>query len=438
MRVTESSSGYLQERASRGRPISIGLIGIGQMGAGIVAQSRHLPGLRISAVADIDIDRATRALARRGIDDAVVTDDLDDATEAVGNGRTVVTGDAELVPVLPLDVVVEATGVPEVGVRVGLAAALAKRDLISMNVEADVTIGRFLKREFELSGSVYTLAAGDEPSAAWELVDFARTIGLEVIAAGKGKNNPLRQDATPASVADEAARKHMNPKMLAAFVDGTKTMCEMATLANATGFPPDIPGMHGPAVDARDLAAVFRPSEDGGILSRRGIVDYVTGDVAPGVFVVVRSDDPEIVRDLVYLQLGPGPYWSLIRPYHLANLEVPMSIVRAVRDRRATLAPQYRVAEVGARAKRDLEPGERVTGIGDEHVFGFTWPAPAADDMGLVPLGVTEGASVRKQVSAGEPLTFDDVELAEDSVLVRTWRLQQHLDGAIRSRGEVT
>ncbi|MGH2750782.1 MAG: NAD(P)H-dependent oxidoreductase [Actinomycetota bacterium] len=423
-----SSAQYLHDRAAQGRPITLGLIGVGQMGAGIVAQSAHLPGIKIRVLADIDPERARRSVARLGIVDPLVTDDPDDAAQAAGSGRTVITTDAELVPHLPLDVVVEATGIPEVGVRVGLAAAHAKRNLVSMNVEADVTIGRFLRREFELSGAVYTLAAGDEPSCAWELVDFARTIGLDVVVAGKGKNNPLRANATPSSVADEAERKKMNPRMLAAFVDGTKTMCEMCCLANATGFRPDVPGMHGPDANSADLASVFKLREEGGLLSQTGVVDYVTGDVAPGVFVVVHSDDEEIVRDLNYLQLGPGPYWALVRPYHLANLEVPMTIVRVVRDGSPTLAPVHRVAEVAAKAKRDLRPGDRVEGIGDEQVLGFTYSASDFDDLGLVPLGLTEHAMVVKPVTVGDPLTFDDVELDESSALVRAWYLQQHLD----------
>lgn len=397
------------------------------MGAGIVAQSFHLPGLRIRALADVDPERMRVALGRHQIE-PFVTDEPDDAADAVAEGRTVATRDAEMLPHLPLDVVVEATGIPDVGIRVGLQCARAQTHLISMNVEADVTIGRYLHKELQDAGAVYTLAAGDEPSAAWALVDFARTIGLEVVAAGKGKNNPLRQEATPASVRDEANKKRMNPRMLAAFVDGSKTMCEMAALANATGYPPDRPGMHGPAIDAQQLASVFRPREEGGILSRTGIVDYVTGDVAPGVFVVVHSDDDEIARDLEYLSLGPRPYWALIRPYHLANLEVPMTVVDVVRDGRPTLAPRYRVAEVGAKAKQDLRPGDHIVGIGDEHVYGFTWDARTADELDVVPLGLTEGATVRNKVDAGSPIRLDDLDLDESSLLVDVWRKQREMD----------
>ena len=423
-----SASQFLADRAREGRPIRVGLVGVGQMGAGIVAQSSHIGGLEIVALADVDTSRVLRAVDHTGAPAPAEIDDPDKAAQVIDEGGSVVTAHAEMLPTLPLDVVVEATGIPEVGARVGLAAAMARTHLVSMNVEADVTIGRLLRRLFENSGCIYTLATGDEPIAAAELVDFSRTIGLDVIVAGKGKNNPLRQDATPASVADEARSKNMNPRMLAAFVDGSKTMVEMAALANAIGFVPDIPGMHGPRANAADLTSVFRPKADGGILTRTGVVDYVTGDVAPGVFAVVRSEDPEIIADLKYLSMGDGPYFALIRPYHLANLEVPVTIVRVVRDGRPALVPDGHHAEVGATAKRDLEPGDVIEGIGGDEVYGFTWSATEASERGLVPLGLTEGARVSSRVSRGQPLTFDDVEIDESKTLTRAWRMQQSVD----------
>ncbi|MDQ3752093.1 MAG: oxidoreductase [Actinomycetota bacterium] len=423
-----SNSGYLHQRAETGAPIRIGLIGVGQMGAGIVSQCSHLPGIEIVALADVDVARTTRALARTGVSNPLLADDADAGSAGVSEGRTVITSDSELIPNLPVDVVIEATGVPEVGIRVGLAAAFAKKHLVSMNVEADVTVGRLLRRMFALAGKVYTIGAGDEPAVAWGLVDLCRTIGLEVVAAGKGKNNPLDFTATPSSVRAEALSKGMNPRMLAAFVDGTKTMCEMTALANATGLSLDVPGMHGPMIDTADLAGTFCPSEDGGILSQRGVVDYVTGDVAPGVFVVITTDDADVSSDLRYLSVGTGPYWTLTRPFHLANLELPVSIVEAVRGNRATLVPEHHMAELGATAKRDLAPGDLISGIGGEEVFGFAWPADQARERNLVPMGLAEGATVIKQVAQGSALTFDDVEIQETSVLARAWHMQEHLD----------
>ena len=100
----------------------------------------------------------------------------------------------------------------------------------------------------------------------------------------------------------------------------------------------------------------------------------------------------------------------------------------AVRDGRPTLVPQHYQAEVGASTKRALAPGERIEGIGCDEVYGYTWPAEVAQQRNLVPLGLTEGATVTKHVAENSALTFDDVELDEASVVVRAWRLQQNLE----------
>jgi len=422
-----SASHYLAQRAADGNPIRVGLVGVGQMGAGIVGQSLRVPGIAIAALADTKPERAVAALERIG-SDPIVIEDVAAGTDAIASGRTAVTSQAEMVPSLPVDVVVDATGLPEMGAKIGLAAALAKTHLVTMNLEADVTIGRLLRGLFELSGKVYTIGAGDEPAVAMELVDFCRTIGLDVIAAGKGKNNPLRPAATQDELRAEAIAKRMNPRMLTEFVDGTKTMCEMTALANASGLPIEVPGMHGPQADLADLPLVFRPKAEGGILGRAGVTDYVQGDVAPGVFVVVYSDDPDVVANLDYLKVGPGPYWALTRPFHLANIEIPMSIVKAVRDNRPTLVGEHHMSEVGATTKRPLVPGEVLEGIGGDQVHGYSWPAAPFEERNLVPLGLTFGARVVKHVPAGSPLNLDDVELDESSVLLRAWRLQAHLD----------
>ena len=424
----ESTSEFLRARGDAGEPVRVGLVGAGQMGTGIAAQARLVPGLELRAVADIDIDKATAACAALNGAAPVVSEEPDVLREAYEDRRQVITRDARLLTELDLDVLVEATGVPRVATEVAFSAAIARRDLITMTVEADVTIGRLLRILFERSGAIYTLAAGDEPSAAWELVDFARTMGLDVVAAGKGKNNPLRHKAVASELVAEARRKQMNPKMLTAFVDGSKTMCEMALLANATGLAIDTPGMHGASVDRAELADRMRPAADGGILSAPGRVEYVQGDLAPGVFVTVRCEDPTVSRDLAYLGIGSGPYWSLVRPYHLANLEVPITIARLVRDRRATLLSRFHTAEVVACAKTDLTAGTAVTGIGGDEVHGFTVSADDAEEHSYVPLGLLERARIVRPVAAGTILSHDDVELDEDQLIVRAWRLQKSLD----------
>src|SRR5690606_19699244 len=153
------------------------------------------------------------------------------------------------------------------------------------NVEADVTIGAYLKKQADRLGVVYSVGAGDEPSSCMELIEFVTALGLDVVSAGKGKNNPFNPDAVPADYLEEATRRNMNPRMLVEFVDGSKTMVEMAAIANATGLVPDVPGMHGPDAGRDTLPKVLIPKEDGGLLSRSGVVDYTVGKgVAPGVF----------------------------------------------------------------------------------------------------------------------------------------------------------
>jgi predicted homoserine dehydrogenase-like protein len=253
-------------------------------------------------------------------------------------------------------------------------------------------------------------------------------LGFEVIAAGKGKNNPLDRTATPDRLTDEAREKNMSPKMLCSFVDGTKTMVEMTALANATGLIPDVRGMHGPQATLDDLPRIFAPREEGGILSRTGVVEYVLGDVAPGVFVVITTQDPVIAADLRYLRLGPGPRWVLYRPYHLANLEVPLSVARAVLLNEPTICPRPRpVAEAITIAKRDLHAGEQIDGLGGFTVYGSIDRAETAREEGLLPLGLAPGSVLRRDVPQGAPLHLSDVELDKNQMIVALRRMQDRL-----------
>ena len=189
----------------------------------------------------------------------------------------------------------------------------------------------------------------------------------------------------------------MNPKMLAAFKDGTKTMVELAAMANATGLVPDVPGAHGARVDVADLNKVFVPKEDGGILSRRGCVDYSVGKVAPGVFAIVTSDDPHIRADLKFYSMGDGPYYTIYRPFHLCSIETPQAVAEAVVYGESVLKPQSMVAELVAVAKRDLKAGQKVDGIGGFDFFsrlyksgrgqGARWHPHGLDARGPCPAG---------------------------------------------------
>jgi predicted homoserine dehydrogenase-like protein len=420
----------LARQSQVGRPVRVALVGAGQMGRGLAAQVGRMPGLAVSVIADVDAGRAEAAFRDAGIDKVVVDDGTltsEAVARAVDDGAPVVLRSAEAVASLPVDVVVDATGVPNVGAELTLASLLNGKDVVGLNVESDVTIGILLAQIARATGQVYTIARGDEPVETKRLVDFARDLNFEIICAGKGKNNPFRPHETPDSLEVEAAAKQMNPKMLCEFVDGSKAMIEMASLANTTGLQVSRRGMYGPESTVPTLHETFRLQEDGGVLDRPGVVDYCTGPVAPGVFAVVRSDHPYILHEMAYLSMGDGPYFSLYRPYHLASIEAPLSIPQAVLDRSASLVTEAWTAEVCASAKRDLVPGDVLDGIGGYTVRGMIEDADIARAENLVPLGILMRAKVVRPVPRDAVLTYQDVELDESSTVVMLRRLQDRL-----------
>ena len=325
-----------------------------------------------------------------------------------------------------VDVVIDATGNPNVGSEVALTTIAAGKHMVMMNVEADVTIGAYLSAQAADAGVVYTLGAGDEPTATMELVNFVRSLGYPVVAAGKGKNNPFRIDATPDAYVEEATRRNMNPRMLVEFVDGSKTMVEMVALANATGLVPDIPGMHGPSAPLAELDRVFCPRDEGGLLTRKGVVDFsVAKGVAPGVFVVAEMRHPRLRERMNDLGLGEGPYFTYYRPYHLTSLEVPLSAAAAVLFGQSHMRPlPVPTAEVGARAKRDLAAGETLDAIGQYCYRGFALACTDAVALDALPLGLAQGARVTQRIAKGEYSTYANCAPDASQKIVQVRKLQ--------------
>ncbi len=418
----------LERLATERRPIRVAVVGVGQMGSGLARQVSSLPGMRLVGLCDVVLERAMAAATETGIL-AEVAESGEDARAIAAEGRLAVTTRAEWLAIAPdIDVLLDATGDPDAGARLALTAVTCSKPVVSMNVEADVTVGPLLAWLARRAGALYTVAGGDEPSVLCEMVEFARATGLEVVCAGKGKNNRLDRTATPQTVEAEAAARGMSPRMLAAFVDGTKTMIEMAALANATGLEPDCPGMHGPLANLVDLLHTFVPATAGGLLQRCGVVDYAIGDVAPGVFVIATTSRAPIRRDLAYLKMGEGPYYLLHRPYHLASLEAPLSVARAVLDHEVTMAAAGPPgAECVAVAKRDLRVGERIDGIGGETVYGLAVSAAWAAQTRALPIGVVSGARVRRDVARGAVVCETDAALEETATVVHLRRLQDVL-----------
>lgn len=404
----------LLEREKENNPIKVGVIGAGQMGYGMIAQIATIPGMAVTGISDIRKEfgeRAKEAYLASSVNkhDVLVTTDFKEVIHSPN-----------------VEVVVDATGVPEVGAKISLETLIAKKQLVLLNVEIDITIGPLMHKMYQSAGLVYTGSDGDEPAATTELFEFAKTMGMEVLVAGKGKNNKLRVNANPDSCQQEADEKKMASHMLAAFQDGTKTMAEMNLLSNAIGFVPDKVGMHGISGDVDSVVKDLDLKERGGVLSQYGVVEYVDG-LAPGVFVIVKGQNEGVQHELSYLmKKGDRDHHILYRPYHLASLETPVTIAKAVlRNDHAIVPMGAPVSETVAVAKKDIAEGEKLDGIGGYCVRGVLETHVDMKKEGHVPIGLISGNVVaRRAIKQGAFITEEDVVLDESTTVWQLRKLQ--------------
>ena len=421
----------LAEREASGKPIQVAIIGCGQMGTEIITQIGEMKGMDVAVVVDVDEERARAgyAASKKAVNAEIVfTNDSAEAEKAAAAGMKIATTDYKVaVNLSTVESVVDATGSTYMGALTSLACIDAKKHIVMMNVECDITIGPIIRRMAENAGIVYSLAAGDEPAAIMELWRFATTLGFEIVAAGKGKNNPLNYYSTPETEQAKAEERKMNPRMLCEFVDGSKTAIEMAAVSNATGMVPDVRGMHCAHAKVPDLVNTFIPREDGGILSRTGVVDFAIG-VHPGVFLVVKTDNPRIHAGMKDRDMGDGPYYTLYRPYHLCSVEVPITIATGVLYGESSGHPKGKLtSECIAVAKNDLKAGQTLGGIGEFDYRVSIDLATVARKENLLPAGLAQGCVLKDDVPVDTVLTWDHIETPNDSALLDLRKLQDRL-----------
>lgn len=414
----------LKARAQEGNPIRICLVGTGEMGTDIFTQVAMMNGIEIATVVERTLGKAAIAAKIAYGEDGRTQNatNHDQVSAAVQAGKIAVTQDLDLALSHQLvDIVIDATGVPEAGADIGMRTIKFGKHLIMMNVECDVCIGPYLKAQADKAGLIYTLGAGDEPSSCMEIIEFVTAMGHSVVSAGKGKNNPLDFQAIPDDYLEEASRRNMNVRMLVEFVDGSKTMVEMAAIANATGLVPDIPGMHGPKAGVAELAATLIPIEDGGVLSKSGCVDYSIGKgVSPGVFVVIKASHPRIHERMADLKMGEGPYFTFHRPYHLTSLEVPLTAARVMIHEKADMVPLPKpVAEVCAVAKRHIRAGEKLDAVGEYCYRSWTMTVVDARAKSAVPCGLLQHGMALKDIAVGELITFENASPNANSLITK-------------------
>jgi predicted homoserine dehydrogenase-like protein len=432
----------LAARAAAGRPVRAGLIGAGKFGTMFLSQARRVPGLHVVGIADIAPERARQSLARAGWPEEQYQ--ADDADDALRTGGTFITADAQtLLAKDGVEVVVEATGNPAAGVRHALWAIENGRDIVMVNVEADVLAGPLLAQRARDAGLVYSLAYGDQPALICELVEWARASGFEVVCAGKGtKYLPAYHTSTPDTVwghygfsEETVASGDYNPRLFNSFLDGTKSAIEMAAVANATGLTPQPEGLYFPPCGTDDLQHVLRPREDGGLLSHKGTVEVVSSlerdgrqvhnDLRFGVYVTFEAPTDYVKR--CFSEYGvrsdsTGRYAALYRPYHFIGLELTVSVLRVGLRGESTGSPASFLGDVVAVAKRPLEAGEMLDGEGGYCVYGRLMQAADSLRSGALPIGLAHNVRLVKSVPAGEPVLWSDVELDRHDQTVQARR----------------
>jgi len=415
----------LEERHLEGNPVRVAMVGAGYMGRGIALQIiAATPGMELVAISNRTLSEADRAYRQAGVESIRVVETVAQLEVTITQGQYAITDDALLLcQAEGIDAVVEVTGTIEFGAHVALKAIEYGKHLILMNAELDATLGPILKVYADRAGVVITNADGDQPGVIMNLYRFVKAIGCKPVLAGniKGLHDPYR---TPETQKEYAARYHQKPRMVTSFADGTKISMEMATVANGTGFKAGKRGMYGPhCAHVRDTLTLFPMGQ----LLNGGLVDYIVGaEPAPGVFVLGYNEHPVQQRYLKYYKMGDGPLYVFYTPYHLCHLEAPLTVARAVLFQDPALTPLAGpVCDVIAAAKRDLEAGEVLDGIGGFTCYGLLENSPVCQAENLLPMGLSEGCRLKRDIPQDQVITYADVDLPKGRLCDRL-RVEQN------------
>jgi predicted homoserine dehydrogenase-like protein len=429
----------LAGRVESGNPLRVGLIGAGKFGTMFLSQARRVRGLHVLGIADLSLERTREALRRAGWPPEQFA--ATSFAQALETGSTYLTDDGEsLIQANGLEVVIEATGNPVVGIRYALKAFENGRHVVMVNVEADALAGLLLAERAAAAGVVYSLAYGDQPALICELVEWAQANGFEVVCAGKGTRYlPIYHTSTPDTVweyygfsPERAAQENLSAQMYNSFLDGTKSAIEMAAVANATGLVPQPEGLRFPPCGVDDLPNVCRPRSDGGQLAHQGTVEVVSSlerdgrpvhrDLRHGVYVTFKAPSDYVRRCFAEYGLltdSSGWYAAMYRAYHLVGLELATSVLKVGLRGEATGFPVGFKAEVIATAKRHLAVGTLLDGEGGYTVYGALMPAKDALEAGAFPIGLAHNVRLKNEVAAGQPIRWSDVEYDATDPAVR-------------------
>ena len=439
----------LEQRAQDNDPIRIGVIGAGKFASMFFAQTLRIKGIHIVGIVDLNPENAISNLANVGWPEEKYSSAGLDA--ALSNGETFVSDDwRAVVSHSKIDIIIECTGNPIAAVNHCLTAFEHGKHVINVTVEADAFCGFGLSQKAEDAGVIYSMAYGDQPALACDLVDWARTCGFPVVAAGRGhKWMPHYFHSTPDTVwdywglsAEQARRGRLNPKMFNAFLDGSKPAIESAAIANATGLNVPSDGLVFPPGAIDDIPTLMRPKTEGGVLDAKGMVEVIScldhkGELIPynirkGVWVCFEGDTDYLqncFKEYSVVTDPSGRYMSLYKRWHLIGLELAVSVASVGLRQEATGAATTFQADVAAFAKRDMTKGEVLDGEGGFTVAGGLRPASISVNNNYLPLGLAHDVRLLNPIAAGQPVTWSDVVIDKTTT---AYKLRREIETSLR------
>ena len=400
--------------------IKVAFIGCGKFISMFLSQYNQLKKIKIDTIIDLKIDQAKKNCLNSGL-----TEDTIKEINFANSLNEAINRD--------IDIFIEATGNPIVGTVHADKIIKKKKHIILVNVEADVTCGKYLSDLAKQNGVICSMAYGDQPSLILEQIEWARLNGFLVTCAGKGtKYHPAFEYSTPDTVwkhyglTKERAEieSGMNPKMFNSFLCGDKSAIEMCAVSNASNLKCPTNGLTFPPVGVYDIAKKLVPKSDGGLIDYEGQVEVISSidlekktipnDLRWGVYIVIKAQNKYVkncFKDYGMATDASGNYSAIWRPYHYIGLELAQSIYSIALDKKATGFTKNYNADVASYAKKDLKVGEKLDGEGGFCARGKLITSKKSKEEKILPLGLTDGAEVIKNIKKDEVIKISDVKL---------------------------
>ncbi len=399
--------------------INIAFIGCGKFISMFLSQYNQLKKIKIDTIVDLDIEGAKSNCIKSGLKKETVEKiNFVNSLDSILNRN--------------IEIFIEATGNPIAGTLHAYKIIQVKKNIIMVNVEADVLCGKYLSDLAKENNVIYSMAYGDQPSLIIEQIEWARLNGFFVTCAGKGtKYHPSFEYSTPESVwnnygmtAEQAKKAGMNPKMFNSFVTGDKSSIEMAAVANASGLKCPVNGLTYPPVGVYDIANELIPKDKGGHIDHEGQVEVISSidrkkiqienDLRWGVYIVIKAQNNYVkncFKEYGMVTDNSGEYSAIWRPYHYVGLELAQSIYSIALDKKPTGYTKFFNADVVSVAKKDLASGEILDGEGGFASRGRLVASKDSIEGKFLPLGLSDGAKTKKSIKKDEFIKIDDVEI---------------------------